>query len=469
MREEKKFIKDAAIISAGGFISKAIGAAYRIPLVGIIGGKGLGLYQLAFPLYCIFFALSACGASSAVSKLTAGDKRFNGEGIFLFSRRLFTGTGFICAVIMAALAVPIAYMQGEGRLAAGYIAIAPAVILSSRLAVYRGYLQGRGHMLPSALSEIVEQGAKAVLSLFFALLFRGDVYIAVSLALMSVSLSEAVALAFMRRSYLKLKPASPLFRIKADGTRVIKFALPVALTSLVLPLSGMADGVFAVRRLSRFFPSALSLYGIFSGGALTIISLPVALCHGLAAAIIPKISAAREEERGKNVLFSLAITAAIALPFSAALFFFAPLSSALFPSFTAEEKAALIRLVKILSFSAAAHSCAQTLSACLTGSGAAWKSAGTSLCAAILKTAAYLFLINEKNGVFALAYAANVCYFSLFVLNLFMNLTIIRRKYKFYDYDSRLGRFGRRPYEKRRGGYPFGRKSSFKERKNIIG
>ena len=40
------FLKGAAWIAAGGFIAKIIGALYRIPLTNLIGGYGLGLYQL---------------------------------------------------------------------------------------------------------------------------------------------------------------------------------------------------------------------------------------------------------------------------------------------------------------------------------------------------------------------------------------------------------------------------------------
>ena len=45
-KRENSFIKGAAWIAAGGFVAKVIGALYRIPLTNLIGGKGLGLYQL---------------------------------------------------------------------------------------------------------------------------------------------------------------------------------------------------------------------------------------------------------------------------------------------------------------------------------------------------------------------------------------------------------------------------------------
>ena len=54
-KAEKKgsFIKGATIIAGGGFLAKIIGALYRIPLTNLIGGYGLGLYQMVYPVYCL--------------------------------------------------------------------------------------------------------------------------------------------------------------------------------------------------------------------------------------------------------------------------------------------------------------------------------------------------------------------------------------------------------------------------------
>ena len=57
------FLKGAVIIAAGGFIAKLIGALYRIPLTNLIGGEGLGLYQMVYPLYCLLLTVSATGIS----------------------------------------------------------------------------------------------------------------------------------------------------------------------------------------------------------------------------------------------------------------------------------------------------------------------------------------------------------------------------------------------------------------------
>ena len=49
--KRQTFLGGAAVIAAGGFVAKLIGALYRIPLTNLIGGHGMGLYQMVYPFY----------------------------------------------------------------------------------------------------------------------------------------------------------------------------------------------------------------------------------------------------------------------------------------------------------------------------------------------------------------------------------------------------------------------------------
>ena len=64
--QKQSFIKGAVIISAGGFISKLLGALYRIPLTRFLGGQGMGVYQMVYPLYCILLTAEKTGKRYAV-------------------------------------------------------------------------------------------------------------------------------------------------------------------------------------------------------------------------------------------------------------------------------------------------------------------------------------------------------------------------------------------------------------------
>ncbi len=67
--QKKSFIKGALILSGAGILSKILGAVYRIPFARIVGGEGLGIYQMAYPFYTLILAVSTAGIPLAVSKL----------------------------------------------------------------------------------------------------------------------------------------------------------------------------------------------------------------------------------------------------------------------------------------------------------------------------------------------------------------------------------------------------------------
>ena len=178
MQEKGKsgFIKGAVIIAFGGFVAKLIGAFYRIPLTNLIGGHGLGLYQLVYPIYCLLLTVSATGIPSSIAKLTAERlaKGVSAKPLLKKSMLLFLIIGGTGTAIMFLFAPVLAKAQGSEEVLFGYYALAPSVFLVSAISVYRGYFQGKNNMLPTALSEITEQAVKVGFGLLFAYLYRSN-------------------------------------------------------------------------------------------------------------------------------------------------------------------------------------------------------------------------------------------------------------------------------------------------------
>ena len=443
-RKKKKqrnngFLKGAAIIAAGGFIAKIIGALYRIPLTNLIGGHGLGLYQMVYPVYCLLLTVSATGIPSSIAKLTA-ERIGRGESpkpLFKKAMRLFLLIGVFGTAFMVALAPFLSAAQGAREIIGGYFTLAPAVFLVSAISVFRGYFQGKNNMLPTALSEVIEQLVKVALGLIFAYAFRENVQKAVTFLLLSVSFSELIALLFMYLFYKREQGRSTPLKTENEGDRVemksiLRLSIPVTVGSSLLPLSGLLDSVLAVRLLSAYSTDAVALYGLFSGGAVTVINLPVSVCYGIAAASIPAVAtaAARGANVKKSVFFSLFVTIAIALPAAVGLYLFAePAARIIFRSLKGEELTTLTALIKTFSLSALTLSCTQTLSACLTAQGEARHSAFSMLVGITVKTITYSFLLrNPQISVFGLAYATNICYLVAFLLDLVYNIIVWRKQ-----------------------------------------
>ena len=434
-----EFLKGAAWIAVGGFVAKLIGALYRIPLTNLIGGRGLGLYQMVYPVYCLLLTVSATGIPSSIAKLTA-ERIGKGESdkqVFTASMRLFLIIGLCGTALMAIVAPFLAEAQGSKEVLGGYYALAPSVLLVSAISVFRGWFQGKNKMYPTALSEMTEQAVKVGFGLLFAYLFRERVERAVVFLLLAVSLSELGALLLMgflyKRELVNEKTEKEGGRVALKS--ILRLSIPVTFSSILLPLSGLLDSVLAPRLLGVYATDAVTLYGLFAGGAVTVINLPVSVCYGIAAASVPAVArASARRNKGdspkKRIFFSLLITLAVALPSAVGLYFFAqPTAKIIFRSLKGEELAVLIKLIKAFAVSALTLSLVQTLSACLTAQGKPQYAALSMLVGVTVKTALYaVWLKNPQTSVYGLAYATNICYLVVAALNFLFNMLVSKKK-----------------------------------------
>ena len=312
-----------------GMAAKLIGALYRIPLTNVMGAEGIGLYQMVFPLYTVLLTATSGGLPAAIAKVTAG---YNAAGDARQARRTLYVTlaavSSVTAVFAAALVFlrgRIAAVQGNPLAAVPYLGIAPGIVLVGAIACFRGWYQGSHNMLPSALSQLVEQVVKlaAGLSLSRTLLPYGVQY-AVLGAVLGVTVSEAAALiglvlqyCFTRRAE-KARAAIPLpafGRMAAETAaeiagpplsarpvtriellrRVYRVALPVTLGALVIPVTQVIDSILVVNMLARASgtAAATALYGVLNGPVNSLINMPVVVTTAVSAALLPKVSAAR--------------------------------------------------------------------------------------------------------------------------------------------------------------------------------
>ncbi|MGN0805089.1 MAG: oligosaccharide flippase family protein [Candidatus Coproplasma sp.] len=442
--KKQGFLKGALIISVGGFISKLLGAVYRIPLVAYLGSEGMGIYQLVYPLYCILLTVSASGIPTGIARLISS----GGYGAEKRAFFLYGGIGLIGSIIMYMLAVPLSFAQGEEGVAVCCRLLSPSVFFVAFISIVRGYFQGKGNMLPTAFSEVMEQGVKVVAGIVLASYFRGNVVQATASAVFAVTLSEAVTCIIVIMFYLSSQPiVKPLFKMKRVSAKgIFAYTLPLTLSAIAMPVSQLFESMAVVNLLRATAEDATALYGIFSGCAVTVINLPVSITYGLAVASVPLISplAQKGDYKGaiKNVKKSLLYTVIISIPFVIALVVFAPLATKIiFPSLGAEEKTLLIKLIRIMSINALTSSLVQTSSACITSLGKPLHGVITQWTTSILRVALSSLLVAlTPLSVTGVALSANVCYFVAVIINL---CYIIRIKHtKGHTNVNHIDRFG---------------------------
>lgn len=418
----QSFIKGAIIISLGGFISKVLGAIYRIPLTRFLGGEGMGIYQMVYPLYCILLTVSASGIPTGIARLISSGKGFGAEKRAF---RLYGMIGVIGTLLMYALSGSLASVQGEPAIALCCKLLCPSVFFVSMLSVVRGYFQGKGNMYPTAISEIFEQLIKVGFGCAFAYIFRKNLAIAVASTLLAVTVSEALTTVGVVLWYMKRRGRMPLYSPESvPVSSILKYTIPLTLTAIALPLSQFAESIVAVRLLREIGDNATALYGVYSGCAVTIINLPVSVTYGLAASSVPQISPLAESGdiagAKKKAFKALKITLLVSAPAAVGLYIFAPLGARLiFGSLSAQEKTILIDLIRIMAVSSVTLSIVQTSSACITSLGMPVKSTVTQWTTGILRVVLTATLIKfTPLSIYGAAWSANCAYLVASLLNL---------------------------------------------------
>lgn len=199
--KNRGLIAGTVVLATAGLLCKVIGAAYRIPLTNLLGAEGIGLYQLVFPFYILLLNLSSTGFPSALSTLTAErlaarDVR-GADAVFFSGLWLLLGVGGFFTLLALLFAPAVATLLGNPDAAPAIRLIAPSVLFVGGIAAVRGSFQGRMNMVPTALSQLIEQLVKAVWALVAASLLMPDVRAAVFAVLLGVTVSELCALLFL--------------------------------------------------------------------------------------------------------------------------------------------------------------------------------------------------------------------------------------------------------------------------------
>ena len=388
---KKSFVKGAAILAVAGLIAKVIGALFRIPLMNIIGTEGMGIYQLAYPIYAFLLVISTSGIPTAISKLVServavGDQR-GAYRVFRASFKLLFIIGFVTSLILLVGSPIFARMQGNESGVYALMAIAPSLFFVSLMSAYRGYFQGLQHMTPTALSQIVEQFGKLIMGLTFARLWieKGPEYGAAG-ALLGVTLSEVAGLALVMGIYRRRRGEifhnirlAPKFGHREDEraviSKILSIAIPVTIGASIMPIVNFTDSIIVINRLRSIGyakSQATSLYGMLTGGANPIIGLPSIFTIALAMSLVPAISESYATsdwaEIEKRSTIGIKLTLFIGLPAAVGIMVLStPIVEFLYRNMEGAEAAATGNLLAILSIGVIFLTLIQTLTAILQG------------------------------------------------------------------------------------------------------
>lgn len=387
-RKKQNFLQGATILMASMVIVKIVGAVFKIPLGEILQETGFTYFTASYNLFTTIYALTVTGLSTAIARMVAAcstkGRYRDCRNILRVSIRIFIILGIAGTVVMFTCSKLFAKASNEENAVYAIMCMSPAVFFSCMMAAYRGYYEGLRNMIPTAVSEVVEVIAKLITGLLFAAMTlklgqrqyesTGKVFglqvlssvsgqqpsavdvteailpFAAAGAMLGIALSTMAGFLYLFISYKRsgdgftrqefMNSPKPV-RNKAVVYSLIKTALPITLSSVVINLTGMIDLFSVMNRLeyayhkdSAYFDQ---IYGTYAAGkkmhtyiyggygmATTIFNLIPAFTTIFAKSALPNLTAAWVERDQrilkKSVESVLRMTSLIAFPAGIGIF-----------------------------------------------------------------------------------------------------------------------------------------------------
>ncbi|MDF7673046.1 polysaccharide biosynthesis protein [Lactobacillus sp. ESL0701] len=313
------FIKGSAWMTFGSITSRILGALYIIPWfiwMQPYGNIANALTARSYNIYSIFILISTAGIPGAVAKQVAKYNALNeygvGRKLFRKGLMLMVALGIVSAIIMY-VASPLLASNGsrsDPRQVAVMRSLSYAILIIPILSIMRGYFQGYADMMPSAVSQFIEQLARVVWMLLTAYVImqvqHGSFVDAVVQSNLAAAIGAVFGIAilvwflFSRRHKLNDLVANSNNEIEVSTMglfgEIVAQAIPFIIIDAGIQLFYLVDQY-------TFHPMIASLvkvsyntietwYALFALNANKLIMIIVSLASAMAVTAIPLLSAA---------------------------------------------------------------------------------------------------------------------------------------------------------------------------------
>ncbi len=327
-KSDTSILVQGSVLAIASIVSRIIGLIYRIPMTNIIGEYGNDYYSCAYEIYSMVLLISSYSLPMAVSKLVSA--RMSRHEV-QSANRVYLGALLIAAITGVAGGLFVFF--GSGFLTRvfqtplSFLALrvlAPTIVVVAVLGVLRGFFQGLGTMVPSAVSQILEQIINAVVSVGAAFILFGygtkvasviggeqhyaEAYGAAG-GTLGTSMGALAGLVFIiiifilyrRRNFKKelrrqkhvgaaeVEPFGPTIKI------LLLTIFPILISTTLYNLVSIVDqGLFKnLAIMQGNAADSVSLWwGVYSGYYRVLINVPIAISTAIATSMVPALASA---------------------------------------------------------------------------------------------------------------------------------------------------------------------------------
>ncbi len=298
------YLKNAALLTAVGFVLRVLGMVFRVQMAGYLGSEGMGLYQLILAVYAVFTSLASAGINVASTRLAA-QSLARGRGMAATLRGLCTAALSLGSAAMLAqmlLAGPVSRrLLHDARAEMGLRILAPSLPFIAVAGALRGCFLARRRVEPGVIAQLLEQTVRMVLALWaLRAVARWGAAWGCAAVLLGNTVSEALSCGIVAAFAWR----EPAFRRK-NGPEPLHPYTDAELFGIVLPVTGsrlLASGLQAAESslipwcLARYLgdrAAAMAQYGDLKGMAMPLLFFPFSVLAALSGLLMPEITRAR--------------------------------------------------------------------------------------------------------------------------------------------------------------------------------
>lgn len=319
-------LKGAVVLTAAAIITKLLGTLQKIPLQNIGGDGVFGIYNTVYPFYNVAIIIATAGFPTAIAKFVAErELTQNGQGqrqVLSIATWVLVILGSLSAITLYFGAPLISVLIGTKSIIPALQACAPALLFVPLSAGLRGYFQGLQDMVPTAISQVIEQlirvGVMIVLLLYFHRLQASDDVIAGG-ALAGSAVGGFAGLIVMLIYWMQYKRGlSPtanelqtqhgrITQLTQQETNnvvnssevkhyvllkeMLRYAWPICLAALAVPLISLVDTFTLPRLLGNIHGEvyAMNEIGVYNRG-IPLVQLVTMIASSLSVLFIPRLA-----------------------------------------------------------------------------------------------------------------------------------------------------------------------------------
>lgn len=340
--KKNPLIYGTLLLSFSGLFCRGIGFFYRLFISQAFGEEAMGIFQLTSPVHMLAFSLTCAGNQTAVSRYTASCMGMKKESLakkFLFAGCFLSfSLALLYSIIIYGQAenISIHFLQEE-RCAPLLRICALSFPFSALHSCFNGYFYGRKKTEIPSFTQITEQLIR-VGSVFFLYHFflRQDKLPTIALTCVGMVLGETASFLISFLYFLlvcsgkksvdatsssNLRPSSSVtfFNRKQYSSgnfslknipetsesllyvlkQLLTLSLPLTFNRVIVNLLQSYEAISIPARLKEFgysTESALSIYGVLTGMALSLVLFPSTFVNSASVLLLPAVSEASSQD-----------------------------------------------------------------------------------------------------------------------------------------------------------------------------